>query len=55
MAGSNKGEDTSENEKMVIGPEAFDCGIQKRLVHAGKEPITYKNGTKVENHKNTLK
>jgi hypothetical protein len=44
----------SVNEKMVLGPEAFDCGIQKRLVHAGKEPIDYVDGTKVYFHYKTI-
>ena len=44
----------SNNEKMVLGPEAFDCGIQKRLVHAGKEPIEYADGTKVYFHYKTI-
>jgi hypothetical protein len=34
-------------EQMVLGPEALNCGIQKRLVHAGKAPIEYVDGTKV--------
>ena len=38
-------EETSE--QMVLGAEAFDCGIQKRLVHAGKHQVNYVNGTKV--------
>ena len=32
---------------MVLGPEAYNCGIQKRLIHAGKQPIEYPDGTKV--------
>lgn len=35
------------NEQMVMGTEAFDCGVQKRLVHAGLKPIDYFDGTKV--------
>ena len=38
-------------EKMVMGPEAFDCGIQKKLIYAGKTPVDYEDGTKV-NHEN---
>lgn len=34
-------------EQMVLGVDAFDCGIQKRLVYAGKEPVIYVDGTKV--------
>lgn len=38
---------TSNNEQMVSGIEAFNCGIQKSLIHAGKHPIEYTDGTKV--------
>ena len=34
-------------EKMVLGPEAFNCGIQKSLIYAGKESVEYVDGTKV--------
>ena len=44
----------SNNEKMVLGTEAFECGIQKRLIHAGKEPVDYVDGTKVYFHYKTL-
>ena len=35
------------NDKMVMGPEAFDCGVQKKLIYAGKTPVDYEDGTKV--------
>ncbi len=38
---------TDSNEQMVLGTEAFDCGIQKRLIYAGKHPVNYVDGTKV--------
>lgn len=41
-------------EKMVLGTEAFNCGIQKSLIHAGKEPIDYPDGTKVYFHYKTI-
>lgn len=37
----------SNPDQMVMGTEAFDCGIQKRLVYAGKKPTEYFDGTKV--------
>jgi len=45
----------SENrEHMVLGTDAFNCGIQKRLVHAGKQPLDYPDGTKVFFHYKTI-
>jgi AH receptor-interacting protein len=41
-------------EQMVLGVEAFDCGIQKSLIYAGTEPIQYLDGTKVFFHFKTL-
>ena len=32
---------------MVLGTDAFNCGIQKRLIHAGKHALDYPDGTKV--------
>lgn len=37
-------------EKMVLGTEAFNCGIQKSLIHAGKQQLEYPDGTKVFFH-----
>lgn len=37
----------SNPDQMVMGTEAFDCGIQKRLIYAGKNTIEYADGTKV--------
>ncbi len=37
----------NNDEQMVLGSEAFDCGIQKSLVHAGKTPVEFVDGTKV--------
>jgi hypothetical protein len=34
-------------ERMVMGVEALDCGIKKNLIHAGKTPVEYVDGTKV--------
>lgn len=39
---------TSNSESIVMGTEAYNCGIQKSLVHAGKYPIDYVDGTKVK-------
>ena len=36
-----------DDNRMVLGTEAFNCGIQKSLIHAGKNPINYVDGTKV--------
>ncbi|CAF0877124.1 unnamed protein product [Brachionus calyciflorus] len=44
----------SNPDQMVMGIEAFDCGIQKRLVYAGKTPIEYVDGTKVYFHFKTI-
>jgi hypothetical protein len=41
----------NSEENMVLGSEAFNCGIQKSLVHAGKAPVNFVDGTKV----NTMK
>lgn len=41
-------------ERMVLGTEAFNCGIQKSLVHAGKHPVNYADGTKVYFHYKTI-
>lgn len=41
-------------ERMVLGTEAFNCGIQKSLVHAGKHPVNYVDGTKVYFHYKTI-
>jgi hypothetical protein len=38
---------SDNKEQMVLGTEAFSCGIQKRLINAGKHPVDYSNGTKV--------
>lgn len=37
----------NNDESMVLGSEAFNCGIQKSLVHAGKAPVNFEDGTKV--------
>jgi AH receptor-interacting protein len=42
--------DAAQKEQMVLGSEAFNCGIQKSLIHAGKSPIEYVDGTKVYFH-----
>jgi hypothetical protein len=39
----------SSGEQMVLGPEAFNCGIQKKLIYPGKTPIEFVDGTKVFN------
>lgn len=39
---------------MVLGTDAFDCGIQKRLIHAGREQVEYEDGTKVYFHFKTV-
>ena len=41
-------------ERMVLGTEAFNCDIQKSLIHAGKQPINYVDGTKVYFHYKTI-
>jgi hypothetical protein len=33
---------------LIMGPEAFDCGIQKYLLHAGSKKVDYTDGTKVK-------
>ena len=35
------------NDDLVMGTDAFTCGIQKSLIYAGKKQIDYKDGTKV--------
>lgn len=45
---------SSDKEKMVLGTDAFNCGIQKSLVHPGTHPIDYVNGTKVFFHFKTI-
>ena len=39
---------------MVLGPEAFNCGTQKKLIYPGKAPVEYVDGTKVYFHYRTL-
>lgn len=34
-------------EQMVMGTEAFECGIKKSLINAGKTKVDYVDGTKV--------
>ena len=38
---------TNDEDKMVLGVDAFNCGVQKSLVYSGKEQIDYVDGTKV--------
>jgi hypothetical protein len=40
---------TEPKERMVLGPQAFECGIQKRLLYAGKSQVDYVDGIKVRN------
>ena len=42
---------TETSEQMVLGPDAFNCGTQKKLLYPGKTPIDYVDGTKVTTSK----
>ena len=38
----------NDSDRMVVGPEALDCDIKKRLLHAGRETVSYVDGAKVQ-------
>ena len=42
-----------KEDSMVYGSDALECGIQKRLLHAGRQLVDYVYGTKVYFHYKT--